>query len=171
GTRMEILERIESWIRGTSTVNRVLWIRGMAGRGKSTIASTVAHNWQLRASCALFHFRRGQNALNERIVCALARQLGSSVVPEVRNAILESVRENEDIADQRLSVQFETLLVAPLSTLKRQPHTILIVVDALDECDNPKDAEDFVKLIDRHSSSIPTNVKFLLTCRPEAPLL
>lgn len=168
---MEILKRINSWIRDASAPERVLWIRGMAGRGKSTIASTVAHDWRCRASCAIFHFRRGQSTVNARFVCTLARQLGSSLVPEVKNAILDTVRENQDIANQRLEEQFETLLVAPLSKLDSQSHPTIIIVDALDECDNPKDAVDFLRLIDRHSPSLPANVKFLLTCRPEAPLI
>ncbi|KAG8973031.1 hypothetical protein FRC05_009146 [Tulasnella sp. 425] len=171
GTRVEILDRIDNWIRDKSSSDRVFWIRGMAGRGKSTIASTVAHNWQSRASCAIFYFRRGHDTVNASIVCALARQLGSSLNPEVRKAILESVQENEDIAAQRLEVQFQTLIVVPLSRLVHQSRIILFIVDALDECQNPRDTVAFVKLIDRHFSSFPTNVKFLLTCRPEAPLL
>ncbi|KIO29546.1 hypothetical protein M407DRAFT_227293, partial [Tulasnella calospora MUT 4182] len=172
GTRLDILKRIENWIRNVSLTDPVLWICGMAGRGKSTIASTVAHNWRSRASCAVFHFRRGQSALNSRVLCALARQLGSSLVPDVKNAVLESVRENEGVAEpgRRLDEQFETLFVAPMAKLKNHPYPILIVVDALDECDNSKDAVDFVRLIHKHASSFPTNVKFLLTCRPEDPI-
>ncbi|KIO26408.1 hypothetical protein M407DRAFT_24370, partial [Tulasnella calospora MUT 4182] len=65
GTRVEILNRISAWIKNTSpSADRVLWIRGMAGRGKSAIASTVAHEWASKGSCAIFHFRRGQNALD-----------------------------------------------------------------------------------------------------------
>ncbi|KIO26476.1 hypothetical protein M407DRAFT_58496, partial [Tulasnella calospora MUT 4182] len=56
GTRAQILERIDDWIRDLETLDRVLWIRGMAGRGKSTIASTVAYRWRYRAACAIFHF-------------------------------------------------------------------------------------------------------------------
>lgn len=171
GTRADILQRIDDWIRETSSSERVLWIRGMAGRGKSTIASTVTHNWRSRASCAIFHFRRGQDALNARLVCALARQLGDSLVPEVKNAVLESVRQNEDIANHRLEEQFKTLLVASLAKLEGGTHPILIVVDALDECDDSHDVLDFVKLIKRHSASFPPNAKFLLTFRPEAALL
>ncbi|KIO28061.1 hypothetical protein M407DRAFT_231284, partial [Tulasnella calospora MUT 4182] len=171
GTRVNILEHIDDWVRSTSGSERVLWIRGMAGRGKSTIASTVAHSWKFRASCAIFHFRRGQDALNARLVCALARQLGSSSVSEVKQAVLESIRENEDIANQQLSEQFKILLVASLGTLKEHLYPILIIVDAIDECHDAKDVVDFVRLIHRHSSSFPTNVRFLLTCRPEAALL
>ncbi|KIO27438.1 hypothetical protein M407DRAFT_23367 [Tulasnella calospora MUT 4182] len=169
GTRLEILKEIDEWIRDESSPNPVLWISGMAGRGKSTIASTVVHNWKCRASCAIFHFRRGQSALNSRMICALARQLGGSLVSEVKNAVLESVRENEGIAEpgRRLDEQFETLFVAAFAKLKNHRHPILIVVDALDECNNVKGAVDFIRLIHKHSPSFPANTKFLLTCRPE----
>lgn len=170
-TRVETLDRIDNWIRSSLPDNRVLWVCGMAGRGKSTIASTVAHSWEYRASCAIFHFRRGQSTLNTRFVCALARQLATSLVPEVKNAVLESVQQNQDIADQRLDTQFKTLLVAPLSKLNHQQHIVLLIVDALDECDSTKDALDFVRLIDQHSSSLPPTVRFLLTCRPEPSLV
>lgn len=143
----------------------------MAGRGKSTIASTVAHNWRSKGSCAIFHFRRGQNALDDQFVCALARQLGKSLVPEVKEAILDSVKENQDIAKERLNEQFKTLLVGSLAKLGDHAHPIVIIVDALDECKNVTNAVRFIKLVDQYSSSLPTNVKFLLTCRPEAPLL
>ncbi|KIO27600.1 hypothetical protein M407DRAFT_23159, partial [Tulasnella calospora MUT 4182] len=172
GTRVGILDRINAWIKDTSSsTERVLWIRGMAGRGKSAIASTVAQNWASKGSCAIFHFRRGQNALDGQFICALARQLGKGLVPEVKNAVLDCVRENEDIANERLDPQFRTLLVGSLRKLQSLAHPIVIVVDALDEWNNDKDAVQFVKLIDQHSSFLPANVKFLLTCRPEAPLL
>ncbi|KIO28035.1 hypothetical protein M407DRAFT_231530, partial [Tulasnella calospora MUT 4182] len=172
GTRVQIMERINTWIKDTSTsTERVLWIRGMAGRGKSAIASTVAHHWSSKGSCAIFHFRRGQNALDGRFICALARQLGKCLVPEVKNAILDCVRENEDIAKERLDQQFKILFVGSLGKLHDHPHPIIIIVDALDECSNVTDAVRFVRLIDQHSALLPANVKFLLTCRPEAPLL
>ncbi|KIO18687.1 hypothetical protein M407DRAFT_83648, partial [Tulasnella calospora MUT 4182] len=172
GTRVETLERIDRWIKDTSdSAERVLWIRGMAGRGKSTIASTVGHRWASKGSCAIFHFRRGQNALDGQFICALARQLGKSLVPEVKNAILHCVKENEDIAKERLDQQFKTLFVGSLEKLRGHAHPIIIIVDALDECKNVMDTVRFVRLIDEHSSFLPTRVKFLLTCRPEAPLL
>lgn len=143
----------------------------MAGRGKSTIASTVAHRWEGRACSAIYHFRRGQNALNASLVCALARQLGRSVDPELRNAILSTVEKNEDIVNQGLEEQFAAVFAVSLGTLKAKAFPIIIIVDALDECEPVDYALDFVKLIDRYSSSLPDNVKFLLTSRPEAQLL
>ncbi|KAG8982827.1 hypothetical protein FRB90_006520, partial [Tulasnella sp. 427] len=173
GTRVTTLERMDSWIRSRKPEEqRVLWIRGMAGRGKSTVASTVLEEWRTHAACAIFHFRRGENARDKRLVCALARQLGGShLVPDVKDAILGSIHENQDIAQERLSSQFQALLVTPLSRLQNSSTPILLIVDALDECEDETFAVEFVKLIDKHSSSWPTNVKFLLTTRPKVPLL
>lgn len=171
GTRLKALERIDDWIRDRSPSERVLWIRGMAGRGKSTIASTVVNSWRYRAANAIFHFRRGQNSLDKRLVCSLARQLGSSIVPEVRQAILQSIRENEDIAQERLQEQFKVLFVASGERLQNTSQPILIVVDAVDECDDTRYAVDFINLIHQHASSLSTHFKFLLTARPEASIL
>ncbi|KAG8992038.1 hypothetical protein FRB90_001111 [Tulasnella sp. 427] len=171
GTRVAILDRVDRWIKDPSINNRVLWISGMAGRGKSTIASTVFHGWKTGASCAIFHFRRGQSALNPRVFCALARQLGESLDPEVKGAVLESVKRHEDIADKRLEEQFETLFVTPFSKLTNHSRPTLLIIDALDECNHTKDAIDFINLIHRHSSSLHPNIRFLLTSRPELPLV
>ncbi|KAG9024811.1 hypothetical protein FS837_005184, partial [Tulasnella sp. UAMH 9824] len=171
GTRVEILERIDNWVRAGANSERVLWIRGMAGRGKSTIASTVAHSWGDRACCAIYHFRRGQNVSNASLVCALSRQLARSLDPELRKAILSTVEERDDIINQRLDEQFAALFIASLKSFKNKSFPILIIVDALDECDSVDYTVNFVKLIDRHSSSLPDNLKFLLTSRPEARLL
>lgn len=170
GTRQKILQRIDEWIQDESS-QRVLWIYGMAGRGKSTIAATVPHRWRDRSAWALFHFRRGQTALEKRLICALAKQLESRAISEVRHAILQAVQKKKDIAQGRLDEQFEVLLVNPLKDYPPQSPPILLIVDALDECEDVDYATGFIELIDKHSSSLPHNIKFILTTRPENPLL
>ncbi|KAG9014188.1 hypothetical protein FRB90_005554 [Tulasnella sp. 427] len=167
GTRMSVLNTINDWLKDQSVDKRVMWIGGMAGRGKSTIASTVVHNWKARGSCAIFHFRRGQTVLNARVVCSLARQLGNSLDPAIRKAVVDTVRQNRDIADKCLEEQFETLLVGSLSKLDDHSHPIILVIDALDESDNDKEATKLIQFINEFSSSLSRNVKFLLTCRKE----
>ncbi|KAG8960190.1 hypothetical protein FRC00_000790, partial [Tulasnella sp. 408] len=169
GTRVAILERIENWIRGGKDSKHVFWILGMAGRGKSTLASTVAYKWQNRASCAIFHFRRGQTELQKRLVCALARQLGSSTASPIKHAILQCIRENKDIAQGRLETQFQ-FLVGALTNLQH-PTPVLLIIDALDECEDVNYAVRFVQLIRRHAGLLPPELKILVTCRPEAQLL
>ncbi|KIO22924.1 hypothetical protein M407DRAFT_40618, partial [Tulasnella calospora MUT 4182] len=126
---------INGWVSGGKSSEPLFWIKGMAGRGKSAIASTVAHEWRKRkASCALFHFRRGQTALSKRLVCALARQLICCGTTEVREAVLQAVRNNRDVATMAMGDQFRILLVDSLRNLEQNSSPVLLVVDALDEC-------------------------------------
>ncbi|KAG8924413.1 hypothetical protein FRC01_011551, partial [Tulasnella sp. 417] len=171
GTRVDILARINDWVKGDRS-ERVFWLRGMAGRGKSAIASTVAYGWrEQKASCALFHFRRGQTALSSRLVCALARQLICHGTPEVKEAVLQAVRDNRDVATMRLEDQFKILLVDSLARLGEDCAPVLLAIDALDECEGPKYAERFINAIARHTSSFRVRVRFLLTSRPEDALV
>lgn len=145
--------------------DRILWITGMAGRGKSTVASTVASTWK-DTPCAIFHFRRDDKSLDKRLICSLAKQLAKGGDPKIRDVILDAVRKNKDIAsEESLQKQFSALLVDPLKEFKEKP--VLIVVDALDECRTPRYAQDFITLLQRESSSFPVNVKFLITTRPD----
>ncbi|KAG8933856.1 hypothetical protein FRC01_006702 [Tulasnella sp. 417] len=171
-TRVQILKTIDAWIESRLPSENVLWIQGMAGRGKSTVASTVAHRWRYDSACAIFHFRRGEKMLDTGLVCGLARQLGgNNVVPELKTSILETVAKHEDVGHERLESQFQKLFVDGLSKLRNDSPPVLLIVDALDECEDVKYAVKFVELIERHVPSFPTNVKFLLTTRPETPLL
>ncbi|KAG8917994.1 hypothetical protein FRC01_002093, partial [Tulasnella sp. 417] len=168
GTRVEILARINGWVSGGKSSERLLWLKGMAGRGKSAVASTVGYKWkQEKASCALFHFRRGQTALYKRLICALARQLICNGSTEVREAILKAIRSNRDVATVPMEEQFRLLLTEPLRELEPDAPPVLLMVDALDECEDPDYVLRFIKVIARHNSSIPANIKFLVSSRPE----
>lgn len=171
-TRVDILGRIHDWVSAGKSSERLLWLKGIAGRGKSAIASTVAYKWKKqKASCALFHFRRGQTALSTRLVCVLARQLICVGTTEVRETILQAIRSNRDVATLPMGDQFRILLVEALQKLEPDSSPVLLVVDALDECENLEYALRFLKAVIRHASSIPANIKFLVTSRPEDRLV
>ncbi|KAG8910204.1 hypothetical protein FRC01_006469, partial [Tulasnella sp. 417] len=170
GTREEILQRVDDWFHDTSS-ERALWIYGQAGKGKSTIAATVAHRRRDRSMSAVFHFRRGQTALEKRLVCALAKQLESCATLGVRLALLQAIEEKKDIAQGRLDEQFEILLVNPLKDYPAESPPILLTIDALDECEDIDYARRFIELIDQYSSVLPQNIKFFLTTRPEPPIV
>jgi hypothetical protein len=60
GTRTEIIQRITDWAT-SPTGERIFWLCGKAGTGKSTIACTIVHKLdEERALGASFLFKRGR---------------------------------------------------------------------------------------------------------------
>ena len=68
GTRVEILKEIVDWINNPDVnVPRIFWLHGQAGRGKSTIAHTVALQYMIAGGlCSCFCFARDQQAGTSR---------------------------------------------------------------------------------------------------------
>ena len=168
-TRVELLKRIHSWAEGTDS-RSIFWLNGMAGTGKSTIARTVAHDFALRKKLgASFFFRRGEADRNTgaKLFPTIATQL-ANILPEIETKIRQAVEKDPLIADKALKIQFEELLLNPLSSLdqKSLPSSkFIVVIDALDECDS----EDQIRAILHHLSRAK-NLRLLLTSRPELPI-
>ena len=72
---------------------------------------------------------------------------------------------NPNIADCNLREQFKHLIVEPLRTLPEGGDPILLVIDAVDECEK-KGAETILFLFAEHVAHIP-RLKVLITARPE----
>ncbi|KAB8071956.1 hypothetical protein BDV29DRAFT_192912 [Aspergillus leporis] len=99
----------------------------MAGPGKSTIARTVAD----------FFFKKGEadrgNA--KRFISTVAKQLNTSN-RQLAPGILEAIQNDPNISSKALSQQFDQLLLRPLVNLRLdEPTSTVIVIDALDECE------------------------------------
>ncbi|KAH8598490.1 WD40-repeat-containing domain protein [Bisporella sp. PMI_857] len=141
-TRRNVLEQIEKWAYGDGK-KHIYWLKGMAGTGKSTIALTVARRYaKLRRLGASFFFSRGGGDLASagKFVITIAAQLARTSL-ELKKRIDDAVASNRRILDLGLYSQWEKLVLGPLAQLGKNvfPLPIVIVVDALDECDNKED--------------------------------
>ncbi|KAH7490452.1 hypothetical protein FOMA001_g2256 [Fusarium oxysporum f. sp. matthiolae] len=153
-TREELLEEIDCWIDDPKS-RTIFWLNGMAGTGKSTISRTVARSRFKRGDLgASFFFKRGETDRGNltKFVTTVARRLAWST-PGVAPCLKSAVDADPAIADKAIREQFEKLVREPLSkataTSLCRP-SVVIVVDALDECE--KDAD--IKLLLELSSSL-----------------
>lgn len=80
--------------------------------------------------------------------------------------VRETLEHDLDIAYRSLSEQLEKLIVNPFMQLGSFGHPVLIIIDALDECDDRRAAYEILKLLGLHLSSL-TQVKIMITSRPE----
>ncbi|KAI0448497.1 hypothetical protein F5B21DRAFT_510079 [Xylaria acuta] len=116
GTRqdlLEFLELIQKWAYGEG-VERIDWLRGMAGGGDlgsaRKFATTVAAQFDKQSS-------------------------------EFKNYIKDVVASDPDIRGRGLHEQWTKLVSELLARLGKSmfPHTMVIVVDALDKCNDEDD--------------------------------
>ena len=163
GTRGTVLDAIESWMDDSN--KPVYWLNGLAGTGKSTIAQTIAErafeDGKLGASffCSRDFKERG-NLYS--IFPTLAVQLARKYT-KFRSTFVPMVQLDPELANVSLSLQMERLIVQPL---KGTDISTVIIIDALDECEDTEPASRILSVIGQFLSEIRT-VKFFLTGRPE----
>ena len=146
----------------------------MAGTGKSTIARTVARKYFSQSRLgASFFFSRGGGDIGRanKFVTTIVFQLASSI-PSLPAVISDAIRERSDITSHTLSDQWRQLVLGPLSKLRSDsyPSSYILVIDALDECDNDKDIQIILQLLAEAQSLQTVRLRVLLTSRPEIPI-
>jgi hypothetical protein len=174
GTRTDLLSQISEW--ASSPQGRcIFWLNGIAGTGKSTISRTMAKSFRLSQSLgASFFFKRGEGDRRNarKLFPTIARQLAISI-PEIAPVLQQTVRENPGIITKTMREQFEILLLQPLYSLGRSKiptQAMVIVIDALDECEGDGDIRLILQLLPQLQNLAAVRLRVLLTSRPDLPI-
>ena len=166
-TRMDVLLQIEQWLLYEKE-KQVFWMNGPAGTGKSTIARTFAETCFCdgRLGASFFCSRDVQDRSNLRVIFpTIAFQLAQRY-SQFRKTLLQILRANPNAGKRPLSSQLENLIVIPL---KASQISTLIIVDALDECEDKEPTSTLLSVLSHFVHEIP-NVKIFITSRPEPPI-
>ena len=158
------LPDLASQIRGNALI---LWIYGLAGSGKTTLAQTIARMCD-DAKClgaSFFCARFGDRGNLQLIFPTIALHLGQRS-PAFLDALKSAVRENPDIYHALPSRQLEKLIVEPLKGLKGSFPQLIVVIDALDECRDSDPVSAILVALSAHVSSLGP-LKFIITSRPD----
>ena len=174
-TRVDVLRQIMDWANGMSP-QCIFWLKGMAGTGKSTIAFTVASRLQeLSKHSASYFFKRGVGDLAHArmLITTVVRQL-SRCSCSYQQLVLAAVKEDPGLGQwASLHEQYEKLVLEPLCKLRASPLTydpFLIVLDALDECDEQNDLRILLRLLAKTKDTPNVRVRIFVTSRPELPI-
>ena len=164
GTRVEVLQQLDDWLENEQG-QRVFWLNGLAGTGKSTIAQTFANITfaEGKLGASFFCSRDfGDRSNLQAILPTLAFQLAYNYLL-FREQLLPVLRANPGIDLGSLCTQMETLIVGPFQAMQTPT---LIIIDALDECQDEEPASALLSVLSRYVDKIPL-VKFFITGRPE----
>ena len=174
GTREDILHRIREWAQDPQG-KCIFWLNGMAGTGKSTISRTVAQSFaENRQLGASFFFKRGEGERGNasRFFTTITLHLVDrmpALGPHVRSAIDEEPK----ISEKSLEQQFKKLILGPLLKTRQDSKeilTLVIVVDALDECEQEGHIKTILHLLPQAGNLQSVRLRIFLTSRPELPI-
>ncbi|KAG8870598.1 hypothetical protein FRC20_011600 [Serendipita sp. 405] len=165
GTRIETLKAIRDWENDKDPTDWMFCLLDVAGSGKSTVSKHMDLEWEKdRKLTAWFSFSRdtAETKDTKRFCSVVANAFAS------RDPILKAfVKQFQNRADWDLlsfEQQFKGLIVDSLKALNRRA---ILIIDALDECDNEYGQRD--TLLNMISDQLPLipQLRVFVTGRPE----
>ena len=186
GTRLEVIAQIRQSLDGHDNDERavVFWVNGPAGYGKSALAQTIAECYAAeRRLLGSFFFLRGagERSRISRLIPTLAHQI-SLTVPGAKPLIKSALEDEPALLGLTVSLahRLQRLITEPIhlnntsrvsyssedvsSFVKKQ----VVVIDALDECDDKDEMADFIDvLLSASSGGIHLPFRISLTSRVE----
>ncbi|KAK6541065.1 hypothetical protein TWF694_008442 [Orbilia ellipsospora] len=176
GTRTDLLHRIAQWVENPQG-KCMYWMYGMAGTGKSTISRTVARSLQAKGHLgASFFFKRSEadRSNGARFFTTIALQLADRF-KSLRSSIHTAIEVDPRISKKSLKEQFDKLIFDPLSKLNFGSQTsklvLVVLVDALDECEAKNDVQIIIHLLARLKDIQGVNMRVFVTSRLDLPIL
>ncbi|KAK7037615.1 hypothetical protein VNI00_010828 [Paramarasmius palmivorus] len=170
-TRKEIQASILNWARSEDpTTERLCWLSGSAGAGKSAIAQTIAEKTDLEGTLvSSFFFWRDDPQRNNpsRLFLVIAYDLAHKF-PEFRGRIEQVIKQTPSVLKAYHNEQLKKLILEPWSMLSCTESSGLIVIDALDECSTGREQQEVLRLIASFLSKCHKPLPRILLCsRPE----
>lgn len=169
-TRVDYLHQILEWANAPDA-ETLLWLKGMAGTGKSTISRTIARSLAARGLLgANFFFKRGESDRSSvnKLFTTLAFQL-SVGNGRIAQQVIAALKSDPALPNKATRDQFDKLILEPI-LLAYQGHekgTLVVILDALDECENQNDARNVIHLFSQSRSLPSLKLRVFITSRPE----
>ena len=166
GTRVSILGELLSWANEHSQeTNRLFWLYGVAGCGKSAVAASISQNLDgMGRLTGSFFCKREEEGRRDphRLLGHLAYFLANGH-PVFRRALIGSLKDPKFSVNRNDESYFEFVIMKPLADSKQVvlETSLVIVIDALDECNRTEFAARCLAQV----CSIASWVKIIVTSR------
>jgi hypothetical protein len=175
GTRVGIMKDILDWVHVVAPENPcVFWLNGLAGTGKSTIARTICERLDKEGLLgASFFISRDQLARRDanNIIHSIAHQLAVNFRP-FSDALCAELRDIPVSAPRSLQRRITDFVITPARRLPADI-SIIIVIDALDECLSDflgRPGGELLVLFVQQLLQLKGRLRLFLTSRGEIPI-
>ncbi|EKM81949.1 hypothetical protein AGABI1DRAFT_105346 [Agaricus bisporus var. burnettii JB137-S8] len=170
GTRLAVLERCLYFIANCDGEQKICWVVGAAGVGKSAVMQSVADSPNLPVIChmSVFFAINGRDD-GTKTILTLSYQLAAKHAP-YRQFIECEVERDPSLLQMSMPVQFERFFVQPFIHCDqlKSAGRVLILIDGLDECNNRNTQLELLRLISDFCIMHPSSpLVWLIASRPE----
>jgi len=174
GTRQSLLNQILDWVANNSGQDNVLqrntyWFYGSPGIGKTSLAHSICANLHERGHLAgAFFCRRDDPNLSvlRNILPTFIHKL-AILFPPFRTIVAKILRDDPHLTPESMK---GSLFLDFIRSLPRHPdHTLAFVIDALDECGDPRSRPDLLKVLTNAAAQAPW-LKIIITSRIEVDI-
>ncbi|KAG8735579.1 hypothetical protein FRC10_010368 [Ceratobasidium sp. 414] len=170
-TRTGVLQDLREWVH-YGKFHKVYWLSGIAGTGKTTIAYSLCE-WLENSGKPATSFFCSRDLPDcrdvKRILPTVSHQLARLSRP-FRLAISTGLGQDTELFNRPIDEQFKRLIAEPFQKIG---HTfgvdVVIVLDALDECEDKDGMNQILDACFNNSASLP--VRFLITSRQNLGIL
>ncbi|KAF8990206.1 hypothetical protein BDQ17DRAFT_1256086, partial [Cyathus striatus] len=184
-TRTAVINNIMSWVDSKDLMERIMWLHGPAGSGKTTIVQTVAERCdkENKLVSSFFFSRNSGRDDGYKLVATIASQMVIAI-PATKEYVVAQLKHDSTLLTYSMENQMQKLVIEPLQHAMSSkcfdnhsssgssgnmsfvmPH--LITIDGLDECKNPQVQSRIINMIAELSNNQSTYFQFIIASRPE----
>jgi hypothetical protein len=173
GTRLEIIKRCQDFILNREGRQRLRWVVGAAGVGKSAIMQSVAQDESsvlsdIIVGATIFFSVNGRQD-GTKAITTIVYQLAVKLYT-YRLFVQREVTQDPSLLQKSLSRQFRKFIVEPFihQCILDRSSRLLIIIDGLDECANPLTQQELLGLISDFCIIYPASpIVWMIASRPE----
>jgi len=174
GTRQSLLSHIMDWVANKSAQENILhsnayWFYGSPGIGKTSLAHSICANLHDRNHFAGAIFcRRDDPDLSKpiNILPTFIYKL-AMIFPAFRSIVAKRLRDDPNLTPESMK---GALVLDFIRSLPHHPeHTLAFVIDAFDECGNPRSRPGILKVLIDAAARAPW-LKIIITSRTEVDI-
>ncbi|KAG8786660.1 hypothetical protein FRC12_016406 [Ceratobasidium sp. 428] len=171
GTRISIISELTDWVQKSDGAPRLAWVHGLAGLGKSSIATSVCVQLDAQHTLASSFFcKRDNPELRDprRVLTTIIYGLALHW-EAYRDALVSVIIEDPELHSKHIQPLYESLVNKPLQNMvgaKRPTSTLVIIIDALDECGDIATRRQLLACL-RNILEFEPWLKLILTSRPD----
>jgi hypothetical protein len=174
GTRQSLLNQIMGWVtnepgQGNLLQSNAYWIYGSPGIGKTSLAHSICAKLHERNRLAgAFFCRKDDPNLSKpiNILPTFIHKL-AIIFPPFRTIVIKRLRDDPNLTPESMD---GSLFLDFIRSLPRHPeHTLVFVIDALDECGNARNRPGLLKVLTNAAAQAPW-LKVITTSRTEVDI-